>query len=84
MIRVKTSKNLVILSEQGVEGPHVDEMKELGEQLDGEGRVDPTFPARFHQLHFMNFRDLCSSTPTNDVCTFLRKNIKTIPSVSLK
>ena len=36
------------LRDQLVEQPHVDEVEELGEQLDGEGRVDTATPQQRH------------------------------------
>lgn len=39
---------LMLLLHQDVEQPHVDEVEELGEQLDGEGRVHTTATQQVH------------------------------------
>ena len=38
----------LLVRHDGVEGPHVDKVEELGEELDGEGSVDPTLPEETH------------------------------------
>ena len=38
----------VVAGDDLVEGPHVDEVKQLGEELDGQGGVDPALAEQGH------------------------------------
>ena len=39
----------LVISNDSIKGPHVDEVEQLREKLDGEGGVDATLPEQTHR-----------------------------------